>query len=455
MNDGTDTPFDSIVVGAGPVGCVAALAHANRGQNVLVLEANPNASKRLAGEWLHPPAVEILKNLGIIFSLADCTYKTGQGIAVYPDHANNAILLNYPQSRHGLGIQHNKLVSALRNKLIENKNITYLQDISVKHVNNGFVKAWCKNNQVKCSFQAHRIIIAGGRSINVTKDNENPLNGRCKTNMVGLLLKDIDLPDEGYGHLYLGANSPIMLYRIEKDAIRAIMDVPIHIQKKSGRADYIEKVYLPAISASLRPALKQSLKDGNFLMAANNFVTRERFGTGVIAHVGDAVGFYHPLTASGMTSGFQDAVVLSECSSVREYAKRRSRESRVSESVAVGLYRAFSMKKDDSIAIKAALVKLWRSTENKRTEALAQLSCMDNRRLPFLLSFLTVMSSAIISLLKTKHDLNRIYCFRTILFTMKTHFLWMINGAPKNHPISTIQDSLSRTQAVKDTHLQK
>ncbi|MDE0657678.1 MAG: FAD-dependent oxidoreductase, partial [Acidimicrobiaceae bacterium] len=55
--------YDVAIVGAGPVGSLCALAHARNGYSVVVLEANPNTSKRLAGEWLHPPSVRILSAL--------------------------------------------------------------------------------------------------------------------------------------------------------------------------------------------------------------------------------------------------------------------------------------------------------------------------------------------------------------------------------------------------------
>ena len=43
--------YDVVVVGAGPAGCGAALAHARKGASVLVVEADPRAAKRFAGEW--------------------------------------------------------------------------------------------------------------------------------------------------------------------------------------------------------------------------------------------------------------------------------------------------------------------------------------------------------------------------------------------------------------------
>src|SRR5690606_6543555 len=39
--------YDVVVVGGGPVGCVSALLFAQQGRSVLLLEANPKASRRL------------------------------------------------------------------------------------------------------------------------------------------------------------------------------------------------------------------------------------------------------------------------------------------------------------------------------------------------------------------------------------------------------------------------
>ena len=54
--------YDVAVIGAGPVGSAAALAYADRGQQVLLLEANPKASQRFAGEWMHPPSTDLLRD---------------------------------------------------------------------------------------------------------------------------------------------------------------------------------------------------------------------------------------------------------------------------------------------------------------------------------------------------------------------------------------------------------
>lgn len=54
-----------VVVGAGPVGTVAALALANQGIEVLLCEAGPTCAQDLRASTFHPPSLEMLDELGV------------------------------------------------------------------------------------------------------------------------------------------------------------------------------------------------------------------------------------------------------------------------------------------------------------------------------------------------------------------------------------------------------
>ncbi len=87
--------YDVTVVGAGPVGAVAALARARRGVRVALCEANPSAARRLAGEWLHPPAIQVLRELGIDLPSEVPEHAAGRGFVVFPDDGSAPCLLPY------------------------------------------------------------------------------------------------------------------------------------------------------------------------------------------------------------------------------------------------------------------------------------------------------------------------------------------------------------------------
>src|SRR5262245_45462876 len=115
--------YDVAIIGAGPVGCVTALAFAREGASVLLLEANPRASQRLAGEWLHRPAVDILHELDAYPS--GITHPKGGGFAVFPDDGSEPMVLPYHEASRGLSIEHAVLVEALRARCQSEQRIDY------------------------------------------------------------------------------------------------------------------------------------------------------------------------------------------------------------------------------------------------------------------------------------------------------------------------------------------
>jgi squalene monooxygenase len=43
---------------------------------------------------------------------------------------------------------------------------------------------------------------------------------------VGIILKNVDLPNPGHGHVVLGDPSPVLLYPIGPGEVRVLVDVP-------------------------------------------------------------------------------------------------------------------------------------------------------------------------------------------------------------------------------------
>ena len=65
----------AIVVGAGPVGSVAAWRLAEMGVDVILLEAHPDCPEDLRASTLHPPTLEMLNEFGIVDDLIEMGLK--------------------------------------------------------------------------------------------------------------------------------------------------------------------------------------------------------------------------------------------------------------------------------------------------------------------------------------------------------------------------------------------
>jgi 2-polyprenyl-6-methoxyphenol hydroxylase-like FAD-dependent oxidoreductase len=117
---------DVAVVGAGPVGCVTALACAQRGARVLLLEAQAQATNRMAGEWLHPRGVGVLQRLGIERLEAVADHAPGKGFVVFSEPEGPPIVLDYPEGQRGWTCEHRLLVATLRQAAAAHPYIRFL-----------------------------------------------------------------------------------------------------------------------------------------------------------------------------------------------------------------------------------------------------------------------------------------------------------------------------------------
>lgn len=365
--------YDVAIIGGGPVGSFAALAFAKRGARVALLEANPRAATRLAGEWLHPPAVEMLAELGV--ELGDEGYPTGRGFAVLPDDGSEPIVLPYAEGRSGASLHHERLVAKLRRHVLGHDAIHYIEGARATAIDTTGVRYRLASGPEKI-VEAKQVVGASGRSGMAHRALGIEAPARSYSRMAGVLLTDVTLPHEGYGHLCLGAPGPILVYRISPREVRACLDVPHSLDVNGDRAATLYEAYAPALPAGLRPAFERALVAGDVAWAANQTRLRRAFGKAGFALVGDAVGHHHPLTATGITLGFLDALALSRAPSFGAYRRERDRGGRVAEVLAIALYAIFSGSADETVAMRQAVYRLWRDNPGERQRTM-RLLCGD------------------------------------------------------------------------------
>ncbi len=394
--------YDAAIVGAGPVGSLCALAHARRGARVVLLEAGAGASTtRLAGEWLHPPAVRALREFGVDLD-RDPRSAVGRGFVLFPEDGAAPIRLPYRGESLGLSCEHGVIVSRLHEAVAAEPRIDLLVRSRVWSVEHARV-TFTREGEAR-SVEAPRIVGADGRNSVVRRSLGLSARSATCSLCLGVVLRDVELPFEGYGHVMCGAPGPILLYRLNDDVVRVLVDVPVEQWRGGDRIDFVAASCANVLPENLRGAFREAVDAGQYSVAANGVKPRISYGRSDRVLVGDAAGHYHPMTAVGMTLGFGDALALAESGGFREFTTRRLRETRAPELLSMGVYEVFADHRAEAVALRRAVYRGWRVSAAHRRRTSRLLACEDESIVQLGLAFAVTAARALAALAPSPGD---------------------------------------------------
>ncbi|MGH9162431.1 MAG: FAD-dependent oxidoreductase [Vicinamibacteraceae bacterium] len=386
------------MIGAGPAGCACALSFARRGARVVVLEAERAAPRRLAGEWIHPAGVQVLRRMGVDLC-REAHGSLGQGFIVHPGDGSRPIALPYPEGG-ALSLSHANLTEALRRIVDQRPGIELITGARVRKVG-PFGRVHTSNR----TFRGSLIIGADGRSSVIraflTRGSQDPSGKVTLSHLAGLTLEGALLPTERYGHIMLGGLGPALAYRLDEHTVRLCLDVPRTRPRARDLHAYLWDRYADALPASLQQPMATQLQMGRVQWAANHFRRRTFYGREGYALVGDAVGHAHPLVASGLTTAFLDAESLARSANVATYARERTSQCWTSDRLGAGIYRLFSEDTPTTRALRQAVFGLWRTETHRRDRSLRLLAMTESRKHILAAAFLNVVGQALSS--RTRH----------------------------------------------------
>jgi squalene monooxygenase len=383
------TRHDVAVIGAGPIGCAAAIAFAQRGASVLLLEANPRAAGRFAGELIHPSGVRLLEKLGLgnLGTFAECD--PPHGFVVHPDDASGRIVLQYPDGMTGITIEHSKLVHVLRRKATTMPEIDYVAPARLAKLTP--VPAYMDvESGAEIRIDAKQIVAADGRRSGTRRMLGLPDGSVGISFMGGIVLNDVALTLEGYGHVVEGGPGPIMLYRIGANKVRMCIDVPASAASLRRNTSELYDAVAPVLPAEIAKALAAALETKKPVWIETRFQSRTEYGRGNVALVGDAAGCTHPLTAIGISLGLMDVAALVDSEDVAAYASRQRAVTRVPEMLSNALYQVFSDNRFDVRAIRSSMHDVWRGNATECRRTMGMLAGTDVRGKSFATSFFRI-----------------------------------------------------------------
>ena len=421
--------YDIAIVGAGPVGSLCALAHARKGARVVLLEASPNASRRLAGEWLHPPAARMLRDFGIDLD-TQSRGATGRGFVVFPEDGSEPIMLPYPDGSRAVACEHSALVSRMREAIENEPGIDFLLEARVRAVEDEeVIFSW---NGADRTVGAARIVGADGRASTVRRSLGLSTSPATCSRMMGVMLNDVTLPLEGYGHVVCGGPGPMLIYRVGEHGVRVIIDVPLHHSPQHW-IDLLSGSYAGRLPETLRPAFVEALRTGQFHAAANALRPRLTYGTPRRVLIGDAAGHYHPLTAVGLTLGFGDALELAEGGDFRDFTTKRFLATRTPELLAMGLYEVFADHRAEAAALRQAIYRRWRAIPAVRERTVGLLACENTSVTNLSLAFSATVFRAVADEIPRSYDQLAWHRARSSVGSLAVRIGWLLLGARELH----------------------
>ena len=430
MSAGSLGQYDIAIVGAGPVGTLCALAHARRGARVALFEGNPRAQERMAGEWLHPPAVRVLGSVGIgVETLPEST--EGRGFVVFPEDGSEPIVLPYLGESRGLACEHVSLVARLRQAVENEADIDFIHPARVSAVDDERVTFGLDGKDR--SLTAGRVVGADGRASIVRRSLGLSVSPLLCSMMLGVTLRGVSLPLEGYGHVVLGGPGPILMYRPAQDTVRVMVDVPHHCWTPRDRVGFLSEAYSGLLPEPLGSAFVDALRTGSFKAATNQLRLRASYGNSRLVLIGDAAGHYHPMTAVGMTLGFGEALALAEGREFRDFVTSCFRATSSPEILAMGLYEVFADHRTEAVTVRQAIYRGWRASTAYRDYTIRILACEDRSAVGFGLAFCSTMARAVVGEIMLPRRARASRRTRHTFLALVVRLWWLLRGVLQLH----------------------
>ena len=400
-----DNPVDIevIVGGAGVAGLAATAALQQLGFRVTLIEPGLNDERRLAGEVFHPPGVAGLADLGMLSALACEPAVNVEGFSVWSD--GECTKLPYdsvPAHRMpGLCLEHAKirrrltdLVGVLPNVSIQNG----ARIVEIEQNDPSCVMVNVENGGALIRYRCQLVVAADGATSRIGRLAGIVVQHRRISTIFGYRISTRNIPQHNFGHVFLGSDTPILVYPIGEDEARILFDVPHRSDRRPSASDCLAMA--SALPAHLRREVEQVIAVQPRMSVQAQSTRTDRAALGRVVLVGDAGGSCHPLTATGMTMCIRDALMLQNVvaenrndivRALQLYQHRRRWPQTTRLVLAEALRDVFCGADPGSRAVRDGMLAYWRDSAAARSATLALLSTADGRPIALLRRIVAVM----------------------------------------------------------------
>lgn len=387
--------FDVVIAGGGMAGVAVAAALGEFGYRIAIVEPGMDAAKRLAGELLHPAGVQALDELGLLHAFQDTGASPVSGFSISFSGSAHAGTIRLPyallpgKAHTAFAMEHGLIRERLISAASRLPGVTVLSPARITGVDltsqdraEVVISAGGREARIGCRL----VIGADGASSTVSRLAGLAQARRRISTLLGFLVKDVQLPDPGYGHAFLGGSGPVLAYRISGATTRFMFDVP-------GSADgpaVMEacRANLAALPECIREEVAVAVQTQRPVASASYSSGIREIARGRLLLVGDSAGCCHPITATGLTICTREALLLRDAlrdtdgdipRALALHVKRRRGLQRTRLALAQALYDVFCGQTPEFRLIRDGLHDYWRRSAGGRSVSIALVSTSEGR----------------------------------------------------------------------------
>ncbi|MCB0537275.1 MAG: FAD-dependent monooxygenase [Bacteroidetes bacterium] len=307
--------YDICIVGAGVAGASIAAHLSKLNYSIALMDISFKERDRIVGELMQPGGLMMMQKLGIGHVINNIETSKVKGYSLHYNNKN--LVIDYGNDQFGVGLNNGKFIQALRNETLNQSNVKRILgkalDFSYKNDDEIEGVIYEDEKKDKQTIQAKLTIVCDGFFSTLRSkliDDQKVISSY----FLGLILKDCQLPNEQYGHIFLDGKSPFLCYRINENEVRLLLDYQGNKAPVLNKdlKEFIYQEVAPYVNENMKQSLQEAINTQAVKIMPNHKLSVVSCTKKGVAMVGDSLNMRHPLTGGGMTATLTDVALLSK-----------------------------------------------------------------------------------------------------------------------------------------------
>lgn len=308
--------FDIIVVGAGVAGGIFAASQPDD-RKILIIERDLHEPDRIVGELMQPGGIMALKQLNLDYLLENIDAQIVNGYNIIKGEEHFTIEYNDVQNGiSGLGLRNGKFLTNIREDLKKRKNVTLIQGNVTELIeqNEAVIGVRYVTEDGSTHAQTANLTLVCDGPMSILREELSKVHKKVSSYFIGLIIRNLQLEHPFYGHMIISGDSPILVYPVETNAYRILIDYPGTKPPRIGKKsiENFKEEVIKILPKEMVDAFIKAVEEDHIQVMPNHMMKNQAFQKEGVALLGDSFNMRHPITGGGMTACFNDIICINK-----------------------------------------------------------------------------------------------------------------------------------------------